>query len=754
MTREKLKAALVAAAASSILPLTAYAQDTARPAVSSVLDEIVITATKKRDVENVQNVAIAVTAFGQNQLDALNFKDLSSISGLIPNTTLREIGTFKGVSAFNIRGMGTLNSIPSIDPSIGAFVDGVYYGINAGVMFDNFDIESIEVLRGPQGILFGRNVIGGAVLVNTTRPTEELTATFSGAVNSGFRGTGEDYTLSGIVSGPLGTDKLKGKLAAYYNKDEGWFKNAFNGEDYGESETKLFRAALQWDPIEELDFLVRFEYGDQEGEGTAAHSHVNAAGDLGLNADRDRHFVNVNNLGEQSSEWLQVIAETNWRVGFGDGVITNIFGWRDYEQRACLDIDATPATIFNSVCLEFPTGSDPQTTGDTNDQDQISNELRYAGGFGPVEVTAGLYYFTQDIIYNENRSIFGGAVRQSGGGIQDHKVFGVFANSDWTATDKLTVNAGIRYTREKKEVQVASLTAPKPGATIPGFCRVNEGTCPFDFEDSDSWSNIDYKAGLQYQWFDNLLTYGHWSTGFRSGGYNLRNSAVVDLPGPSDEESIQNFELGIKSDPTDRIRLNIAAFLMKAKDLQRAVISTTPLGPSQRIANTADATVKGLEIDGQIQLADNLAFIGSVGFLDAEYDEVKFDLTGDGLVDQADLDLPLPNAPDFTSSASLIHDLDLGAGGTVSTRITYSHRAITFGTNTDAIIPTQDVLDFNVAWVPLDLENWQVSLFGRNVTNDVLFTSDTQLGGSLAGTSTYSTMSKGRQIGLEATFRY
>ena len=745
---------LTAVATAPLFAFGALAQDEPAPerrgAVGSLLDEIVISATKKREVEDVQRVPIAVSAFGADQLDALNFKDLYTVGALIPNVTLREIGTFKGVAAFNIRGLGTLNSIPSIDPSVGAFVDGVYYGINAGVMFDNFDLESVEVLRGPQGILFGRNVIGGAVLVNTTRPTEEFTATFSSSVNSGFRGTGVDYTFSGIVSGPL-SDKLRGKVAVYYNKDEGWFKNQFDNTKFGENETKLFRLAVAWDPTDNLEFLLRFERGEQDGEGVAAQSHRNAAGVLGLDFDRDTHDISVNNRGEQFSEWNQAILETNLQVGFGDGVITNIFGWRSYENGVCLDIDATPATRFDSSCLQVG-AADPVIPGPGNDQDQISNELRYAGAFGPVDLTTGAFYFGQDIVYSENRSLFGGAVRQSGGGIQEHHVFGAFVNTDWHATEKLTLNGGIRFTKEWKDARITSLEAPKPGAAITGFCFVRDGTCPFDFEDSDSWSNIDYRFGFQYQALEELMAYFHWSTGFRSGGYNLRNSAPTDSPGPSDEEKIKNYEVGIKSEVFEGVQVNLAGFFTKAEDLQRAVISVGATGPVQRIANTADAEIFGFEMDAQISILENLAVIGSIGYLDAEYTKVLFDLTGDGIVDGADLGLPLPNAPELTSSISVVYDLELPNAGLLSSRVTYSHRDATNGTNTDTVIPSQDTLDFNVSWIPLPTDRLQVSLFGRNVTNDVLFTSDTQLPASIG--STYATLSKGRQIGLELTVKY
>jgi iron complex outermembrane receptor protein len=746
--------------ATAIAPLLwagAHAQDAPEAENTStaarMMETVTVSAQKKVDAENVQEIPIAITAFGSEQLDALQFRDLADIGSRVPNAVIDEIGSFKGVAAFSVRGQASLSSIPSVDPTVGAFIDGVYYGINAGIMFDSFDLESVEVLRGPQGILFGRNVVGGAVLVNTTRPTDELKVDFRASVDSGFRGTGNNYTYSGVVSGPI-TDGLNGKIAVYHNHDEGWFKNKFDNEKYGDSKTTIVRGALEWQSTEDLNWLLRLEHGEQESEGTASQSHMNGSGVPGLDFDRDTHDLSLNNRGWQEAEWNQAFLETTLDVGFGDGVITNIFGYRDYDNNQCIDLDATPNTNFDTNCISDPPGSPPARVPEGGQtQEQISNELRYAGRFfDTLDVTAGLYYFDQDVTYSENRSLFNGAVHQAGGGVQSHQVFGVFLNGDYDLSENLILSAGVRYTKEDKDVKIASLGAPKPGTSPAGYCRPGLGECPFDFEDNDSWSNVDYKLGLQYKISDNVRVYGSWATGFRSGGYNLRNSDPADLIGPVDEESVDNFEIGLKSEPTARTRLNIAAFLTKTKDLQRIVISSGPLGTIQTGRNTADAENTGFEIDGQLLVTDNLILMGNLGYLDAEYTKVLYDLSGDGIVDELDLALSLPRTAELTYSGSVIYDTSLGQFGDLSSRLSYSFRDEQAASDNNlAYLNSQEILDLNIGWQPLN-SNWHLSLYGKNLLNDVVFNSDTQLPASIG--STAANMKKGRTIGVEARYRF
>jgi iron complex outermembrane receptor protein len=266
------KASILALGAAIALPSAALAQG----AAGALRDEILVTATKQANAENVQDVPLAVTAYGAEQLDALKVRDLSSLSYSMPNVSLDDIGTARGVANFSIRGLGINSSIPSIDPTVGVFVDGMYLGINGGVVLDIFDMESVEVLRGPQGILFGRNTTGGAVLINTKKPTDEWEANFKGSAESGLRGTGFNYTAMGSIGGPIVEDVLRAKVAVYYNKDNGWFKNYLGGpfpnavasvalapvlgaatpivfgpgtdafEDFGGAETLLVRPSIYW----------------------------------------------------------------------------------------------------------------------------------------------------------------------------------------------------------------------------------------------------------------------------------------------------------------------------------------------------------------------------------------------------------------------------------------------------------------------------------------------------------------------------
>ncbi|MEH6696422.1 MAG: TonB-dependent receptor plug domain-containing protein [Hyphomonas sp.] len=338
-------------------------------AVSRVLGTVTVTATKKANVENVQDVPVAVTAFNSDTLDALNVTTLESLSYSAPNVSLDDVGTARGTANFAIRGLGVNSSIPSIDPAVGVFIDGVYLGVNSGVVVDLFDIDSIEVLRGPQGLLFGRNTTGGALVVNTGNPTDEfhykLRASVDGPVDSD-RG-GANSTVQGTISGPLVEGKLNGKLGVAYNSDAGYFKNQFNGDNHGEAQTATYRGALEFMPTDALTFLGKLEYTDSYTDGPTGQNRSIY--------DRYSFDFAINNPGFSDSTTTLGSLKTDLDVDFGNGVITNIFGYRKYDSTSSGDIDATPLTLFHSNA-ELA-------------QEQFSDELRYAGTFGKADVTTG-----------------------------------------------------------------------------------------------------------------------------------------------------------------------------------------------------------------------------------------------------------------------------------------------------------------------------------------------------------------------------
>ncbi len=736
-TSNSLKIAMLCAASSFALTGTALAQS----AGSVLEDEIIVTATKKAGGVNIQEAPVAITAFGEKQLEVLHVTDLQSLSYSIPNVSLDDIGTTPGVANFSIRGLGINSSIPSIDPTVGVFTDGMYLGINAGVVLDIFDLESIEVLRGPQGILFGRNVTGGAVLINTKKPTDEFQASFKAAAESGFKNTGGNYYLMGSISGPLVEDKLKAKISAYYNKDNGYFKNyeggpAFGQPDafsvFGQSETVMVRPSLIFTPNDNVEFILRYEHGESNGDGPASQNHPGRNGTFPnafVSFDRNSDSFSIDEDGFYDNNWDQIVFETNWDIPLGDGTITNIFGYRDFLGTGRSDIDATPLALFHA---SFAT-----------DQDQWSNELRYAGRFGDrVDITTGLYYFTQDTAYQETRNIAFGALNFFGGGQQRQKTYGVFAQADYDLTDQVSLILGGRYTHEKKRASIATLIFNRTP------CDVITGTCPFDFNDRDSWSNFSPKVGLTWAPNDDWNVYGHWTQGFRSGGYNFRNTSAAFLPTPFDEEKVSSFEVGFKGQPNGRARINSAIYYNDISNMQREINIADPLaGVVQFIRNTADATIWGFESEVQIYVMDMLTLLGSVGYTDGSYDKVLFDLNGDGALNATDKALKIPRLAPWTYSVGFILNSEVPGLGSWALRTNYAHRNRSFYTDNNlGELNAADILDLNLGFTTEN--NVTISLYGKNLLNEVTHGGDTQLPATLGGGS-FAPLNKGRIIGLE-----
>lgn len=769
---------MTSASAALILSAPALAQEETETeessgrasAIERVLGTVTVTATKKADVEDVQTVAVAMTAFNSDTLDAMNVTTLESLSYSAPNVSLDDVGTARGTANFAIRGLGVNSSIPSIDPAVGVFIDGIYLGVNNGVVVDMFDLDSVEVLRGPQGLLFGRNTTGGAIVVNTSNPTDELSiklrSSIDGPIDSG-RG-GPNSNLQAIISGPLIENVLNGKLGVSYNYDDGYFKNLHNGENHGQLRSLTYRGALEFMPTDSLTFLGKLEYSDSRSDGPSGKNHAIF--------DRDNFDFSINNPGFGETETLHGSLRTDLDVGFGNGVITNIFGYRSYDSTSSGDIDASPNTLFHSNA-EFK-------------QEQYSNELRYAGSFDKFDLTTGVYYFEQTLDYTEIRDL--PTTRPAtlpasvpwgfyGGGNLDHTVWGAFANVDYSITEKLIGTVGVRYSVEEKDGTVIYIR-PRPACSVvQGTCDP-DGTNPFvpgepnGFRDSNKWKNWTPKVGLQYFWSDNVQTYAHYTKGFRSGGYNFRITdyaifaGIVNQTGSPgfDEEEVDSYEVGFKAQSADgRIQVNGAAFLTEVGDMQREVNTAGSSGVVQNIINTADATIFGLEFDGRIVLTDTLLTTFNVGFMDGGYDNVFFDLNADGVVDREDVNLDLPRVPPFTYGVGVIKDFDLGSSGAIVARASYQYRdRIAYTDSNFGWIQPANMIDANITW-ETPIQGLSASIYGKNLLDEVQIGNDTQLpfpGPNSTGTNypyqaqpafgTFSPLKKGRLLGMELTYIY
>ena len=760
---------LVAIAATGAGAGTAWAQESGQgqSAIDILNADIIVTATKKKDVENVQSVPVAITAFNAETLQALQVRDVQTLTYSAPNVSLDQVGTSRGTANFSIRGLGVNSSIPSIDPTVGVFVDGVYIGVNSGIVFDVFDLGSVEIARGPQGILYGRNTTGGAVLINTGDPTPYFKANFrafyEGPVDSG-RGAG---SMGGqaVVSGPIVKDILNFKVGAYVNNDKGYFKNLFDGRDFGKAKTQILRGALEFLPAETVRMVAKVEYFNSDGDGPAAQNH-------GI-YKRDTFDFSINNPGfYKNRTWF---ATHKTEIEIGDGKLTNIFGFRDMDSSTSGDIDSRPVFIFHSDSVFS--------------QRQYSDELRYNVRLGPVDLTAGGYWFTQDLRYDEIRKfprfISPPPVNHIGGGRQDHDVWGAFISGDFDVTDALTFTGGVRWSKETKDVAVTYIR-PRPN------CSVGMATCPTTgrnpliptenngFNDKRTWENWSPKLGFQYRFNNDAQVYGNWTRGFRSGGYNFRITnanafeAIAATRGLSfDEEQVDSYELGMKFRSADRkLTVNLAAFRTDVGDMQREVNEGSAAGVSQSIFNTADARIEGIEGEGRFAVTSNFLLTANFGYINGRYKTVKLDLNGDGVVTAADKALDLPRTPKWTYGAGAVADFPVGDDKAITARANFQHRDRYAYTDSNfGWITSSDNLDASISYRTGGLT---FTIYGRNLLDQVQHGGDTQLGtaGQIAvfggplstgvdrpfadnpKAGTFSPLVNGRVVGLEVNANF
>ncbi len=715
---------LLAGIATTILtPVVAIAAPAPEEEQGLELLEIVVTAQKRGVAESAQRVPIAITAFDGAALEAMQVRDLRSLTTAAPNVALEDVGTIPGSANLTIRGFGVVSSIPSVEPAVGLFVDGVYLGISAGAILDVFDMESIEILRGPQGLLFGRNTTGGAVTLRTRRPGDEFQVRGRMSIETGLQ-----HTAGVSVEGPV-SDRLRAKLAVYHTKDEGWFHNDFNDRSFGERTTYFVRPTIVWDVTPDVETSLIYERGLSDGDGTIAQNPAFQSG----------FRLNLDEPGYNKTDWNALTSETNISVALGDGIITNVAGYRDFAQRTGVDVDALPRLGFHSyVDLR---------------QKQFSEELRYAGTFGALQVTTGLYYFQQDYFYLERRILSGGAVDRTFGGKVDQKSWAAFSQLGYDLGGGVTAIGGLRYSWERKKADIATFRAP-------GLCDFNARTCNFDFPGlfpgaarDKSWDNVAPKLGFQYQATDDLLVYGNWSRGVRSGGFNVKSTSASVAPGPYGMETQDAYELGWKASLLDRrLRFNGALFQNTLRDLQRDINVPDPVsGVVQITSNVGTARVRGAE--GEVTFAPwrGVVIGGSVGYLHGEYTKLSADLNG--TVPGLGLDLDLTRLPAWSYGGNVTVTQPVRDGLDLILRVDYGHRGrVAFTDNNSAWLNPVNDLGAS-ARLAFDGDRLSVGAYGRNLLNRVTQGGKTPLPASIGG-GFFAPINEGRVIGLDLNFRY
>lgn len=664
MSRHSIATAIAAACA--VVPAIASSQERV------ALEEIVVTA--ERRAESLQTVPVSVTALGADALDERQVSNVIDIAGQVPNLRIEPVTGLSNAARIFLRGVGEDQSTPTTDSAIGLYVDGVYYPRTLGALFDFVDVERIEVLRGPQGTLYGRNTPGGAIKILTRDPGREASGI--------FEVLGGDYDrvqLRGTIGGPI-AESLRGSVSVLKNERDGTSDNVTLDRDVNRKDVLGARGKLIWDASEALELRLAADWTEDKSDvGVGTSAFAGAPADLYVTA------ANADPGGYLRTRGAALTA--TWTAG--SYVLTSITAWRDLQNRGLLDNDAEARTI-----LHFAFDAD---------QSQWSQELTLNADWGRTQAIFGLYWFTEENEYGSTNFIGSRANPAAPVGAtpgfmtQDTESVAVFAQATYSVTDALRLTAGARYTWDEKD-----FTDSYP--TLNRF-----------FAPSEEWTAFTPRIAADYQATDDVFLFASWSKGYKAGGFN-RSTVPVTALTPYDEEEVSSFEAGVKSQfLDDRLRANLTLFYNDYEDLQLSAFD--PATNVSRRFNAAAATTQGVELELSIVPAAGLTAYAAVGYLDASYDEF-FDNVGGQIVDVSDRDLK--GAPEWSASGGFAWQLPLAVPGLLrlAADVSYRSRMENNVANTPIIAtPDTTLVNASLAWTSED-QRWTATLAGKNLTDE------------------------------------
>lgn len=647
-----------ALAASTVLaPMPALSQEAAAPAPAQAQidegSEIVVTARRRE--ERLIDVPSSVSAISEAVIDRAQVQTVTDIGTIVPNIQINEtIGNTFG-PLISLRGLSpSADTSLARDQPVGLYVDGVPIGKSTGAAFDTIDLERVEVLRGPQGTLYGRNSIGGAVNLITKAPSGDLGGKLE--VSTGSFGR---VDVGGVVDLPE-VSGLSVKIAGTHRKTDGYYFNSATNRGFGEQELSAGRVDLLWEPSS--TFSARYSFDLTDSVGTPAQLVTTAVTGAGSTA-----FVNgllapyvvskrTKTTGSQSA--LNSDFRVNghavtleWQPGLGDMSVKSISAWRSAKTRSSSDFDGSPLDLFRFIL--------------NNNYRQFTQEFQATGTAGAFEYTAGLFYLDDSYnVFNPRWNFqFGGNaafdISERGG---ESNAYAAYGHLGWTPTafdERLTVGVGGRYTQEEKsayELLLANSTyRTAPASAASGVFRRDASGNPvtrsgqpaagarpgaggigytdlFPLVNSDSWTSFTPEINVLYRFSPSLSAYGRVATGFKSGGINDTAATNAAFLTPYNQEELTSFEAGLKFvSPDRRLRLDLAVYESIYQDFQAGVF--VPALVTTNIVNAGEARFTGIELEGAWRLTDGLSLTFGAGAIDPRY-----------------TDFVLPNGTDVTNS--------------------------------------------------------------------------------------------------------
>ncbi|KMS51084.1 TonB-denpendent receptor [Novosphingobium barchaimii LL02] len=718
------------------------------------IQEIVVTAQKKS--ENIQDVPISITAIGGEALAATQGTSLQALQGQIPNVQIDNFANTPQSAVFTVRGIGVIEPDPYAGNTVSIVVDGVPQFFSMGALLDLYDVDRIEVLRGPQGTLFGANTTGGVINVVTGQPTGE----FGGHVKAVY-GNYNRFDVTGSIEAPLVKDVLSLKVAGIHTQREGWVTNVVDGSDMGSKNLDAVRAYLRFTPGSNFDATLQGEYvnarngspivinGARPGEvlytapGTAG-MYVSPCATQGMCSAPDKYYGANNSVPDESNmDTYSGTLTMNWRnTPLGDW--TSITGYKHFKLREFTDQDGTPLFLNDTY---------RRTEGW-----QLSQELRTNLELtDTLNLLVGGFYLKNhyDHIQAYRLQFAAPGLLQTNLQDQDNYSVSGFAQAYWQATDRLKLQAGIRYSHERTISTPSLITSigDPAGSNYSGEGNTVIGS--FTVGGRKSWNNVGWKLGADYEVADDALLYASWSRGFKSGGFTARVGVPADGDTPFNPENVDTFEGGIKADFLDRhLRVNLAAFYTNYRDMQVAQIyfDDTTNTQGNRILNAGKSEIKGFELETTAVPVEGMTLRGSLAYLDARYKQFLY---GDPL-SGAILDLEgyrLQNAPKWNASFGANFVIPLGNGADLVSDVSYTYTSSKYytailDTSRSKIQPTH-LVDATLTYKP-DGAAWSLGLWATNLL-DSRYLSTVFDSPGYAGLAGYAPP---RQFGASASFNF